>query len=161
MKINEILEKLTEQTDYKLVLDKDNKCSIKLDGKYIVTLEPIPESENFYLYSCLGELTPEHEAKILKKLLEANLFGNETSSASFGLDKESKLIVLHRLFEADQTDYLYFERAFLEFYEILKNWTSKLNEDLQEVSEDSLDFSVLKRQAMMGSGKDKMKIIIR
>lgn len=156
MNIKEIAAELEKNTGATISVDSDNRFSLLLDKEYTITFEEIEEKNSLYLYSILGNFDLDN-SKILSKLLEANLFGLQTANATFSIEPNEQLLILHRHLNSKNIEYREFEAAFLQFFSTVKEWKEKLQTLLQATTSAQEISSI--RKSMLTAATKKNVII--
>lgn len=153
MKIEDLLKELGNSTGMNdLALNDSNVCRIVFDEKLTVDIEAIPGGETFFFHAVVCPVPPGGERELFAKLLSANLFGQETGDASFGLDKNLNDIVLFQKFSAEQTDYQAFVSALEAFVDNLERWMDKAGLEGTEKYGADTDESLARRMMRGGDG---------
>ncbi len=126
MELNDLLREFGQQTGLgELALDENDACQIVFDDQYLVNVEASPGGERFFVHSFLCADPVDGREAFLAELLSANLFGQATEGASFGLDKNRGDIVLFRELVAEETDFQKFSSALEGLLNALEYWTNK------------------------------------
>lgn len=130
MDINVILEELGRNMGLsKVALDHNGVCRLVFDKVLVVDIEATKD-DFVYLHAVVGQIPHQQKQELYQALLEANLFGKGTGSASFGIDVPRNEILLYRRFYMDRTDYKDFVDGLEQFVNILELWMKKL--DMQD-----------------------------
>ncbi|WP_461208531.1 type III secretion system chaperone [Desulfocurvus sp. DL9XJH121] len=85
-----------------LVLDDNGCCTLKFD-EVVVNVEYLPDSEEFYFYSRVGQAPEDQESRlaVFALLLESDCFYRRTSGGILGLDADSDSLVYTNKIGAD------------------------------------------------------------
>lgn len=153
MKLSEILEQAVQQSGAPRVeTDALGVTRLLINDKYLIHLRSSPDEKFFYLYSKAGEL-PQAGKKdtICEMLLEANLFGEDTGNAMFSVHRETRSIILMKIFDASNTTLESYQRDFQLFINTLAYWKEKLAGGIVDGSKQPAETDVLN---LMGR-KDK------
>ena len=79
-----------------LAFDENGACLLVFDPRVAVYLVADPAAADLVLWSPIGELPEAFAAKVMRRLLYANLFWRETAGATIGLNPENDSVILSR-----------------------------------------------------------------
>ena len=130
MKLAEILEQANQQMGAgRIETDQLGVTRLLINDKYLIHLRSTQDLKFFHLYAKVGTLPKSiKKEEVCETLLEANLFGEETNNALFGLHRESGNIVLMKVFETENITVQKYLHDFQLFINYLAHWKEKLSD---------------------------------
>jgi hypothetical protein len=79
-----------------LAPDSDGSCSVTFDGAVTVEFRPDHANSALILFSALAQLSPGQRTALAPRLLEANLFWQDTGGATLGVSAAGLAILCLR-----------------------------------------------------------------
>ena len=125
MNLKDALMELAHQTGLPIALSEHGTAQLLFDQRLAVNLEASGD-QGVYLYAVLGPLPSDQREAMYAMLLEGQLFGQETSLASFGLDSTRGELLLHRYLDLSRIEYSDFILALDDFIERHAYWLDRL-----------------------------------
>ncbi len=105
----------------------DNRCDLMFDD-IAVTLELLANGEFIHIYSYLYTIPDDKVADIALLLLDANYLFSATAGSTFGMDQESKKVVLIREVDVSKTTLAEFEILIESFINLSEQWQEKITD---------------------------------
>jgi hypothetical protein len=110
-----------------MALDDHLYCGLDVEGGGVIGLQYLAGNEHLMLFAEIGALPPDGE-QIYPELLEANLFWDGTNGATFGLEPESRQLILSLQIPLERLDFTAFYRQIEGLVESLVYWRERLLE---------------------------------
>ena len=129
--IHEILAALGRQMGIDgLGLDENLTCRLVFDDAVVVDMEYAEAPNTLFLYTNPAPLPIADRAEFYEKLLEANMFGQDTAGAVFAVNEVAGGIVLFYSLDLAGTDFEGFYQALETFVNTAEAWKDKLHSDM-------------------------------
>lgn len=109
-----------------LSLDDKGVCRLSFDGTLVVDLEHDSSAGVLHLYAVVGSIPADGKESLFARLLEANLFGAQTSGAALAIDRQRNEILLCRSIMPDALDAMAFEKILESFVNALEQQREQL-----------------------------------
>jgi hypothetical protein len=94
-KLDEVLAAFGNEVGMEgLATDENGVCLLVFDGRTTIHMLGDPSSQSLVVWSNLGALPSESADRVLRSLMQANLFWNGTGGATLGLMPEDDQVVL-------------------------------------------------------------------
>lgn len=110
-----------------LRLDDQGCACLMFDGKTPVNLEFDTAHQVLHLYTVVGDLPATDREVLFLELLQANLFGAQTSGATLAIDSAHNEIVLCRSVTPEQLTGQQFRSVLENFVSCAEEWLLKLS----------------------------------
>lgn len=101
-----------------LKFSDEGVVSLLINDKFHTNIEKSSDNQTLTIYGKVGDLPVIDREVCLKALLNANLFGQKTGGASFGMDQHTEEIYLFKTFELEN---IQIDR-FIEEVKLLIHW---------------------------------------
>jgi hypothetical protein len=109
-------------------LNSDHCARIVFDGKVEVDFEGDPESGELFLHCSVGALPRLGREDLYRRLLEANLFGQQTSRSTFAIDAGTESVVLWRADLCEELSLIAFQQIVEDFVNCAETWMSAVEQ---------------------------------
>lgn len=140
MNLEEIIRELRKKHDLGLLKpDSDGVYHFSAGDRHHLSLGEGATKEQLFLYAHLSEIPKEGHTNLLRKLLEANLFGTETNGATLSLDKSNNRVVLFQPFDCGTATFDQFHASLETFLGTLHRWQTTCAEALTSGKDDDPD----------------------
>lgn len=123
-----------------LALQDNGIACIQIPDQFEVTVEQLDEPDQCLIYAFLERVQDASRTNTYAQLLQANLFGAETSDATLSIDEQSGRVVVHRKVSLDTLSGQDFLEIWLRVVGVASQWNERLTtlgDDGQ--SEDSIN----------------------
>lgn len=97
-----------------LALSELGTAALVVDGELTLNLEHLVDADRLVAWVTLGLAPADGREACFARLLEANLFGQDSGGGAIGLDRGSDELLLSRTFVLDHTDALALESGLSE-----------------------------------------------
>ena len=129
VRLEPLIQQLFEELEMGPLSEKDviqkNPLTFALELDEELTLSLKEEKGAFYMHSAVTTPSPEKEAEVYQRVMEANLFGIETRGARLGLEKEGKTITLS-CDMPEKMDYTAFRDSVEDFVNVVHYWREEI-----------------------------------
>lgn len=123
MKAQQLLDNLAATMGLPaLPLNGDQCARLVFDTKIAVDFESDPISGELFLYCDLGTLPLGGREALYRRLLEANLFGQQTLRATLAIEGSSDMVVLWRAVLCEELSLEAFQKVVEDFVNCAESW---------------------------------------
>ena len=127
MKAQQLLDDLARTMGVPaLPLNEDHCARLVFDGKIAVDFESDPLSGELFLKCELGPVPLSGLQGFYRRLLEANLYGQQTLRATLALDPTQQVVVLWRAVFAEELSLAGFEKIVEDFLNCAEGWMGEI-----------------------------------
>jgi hypothetical protein len=109
-------------------LNSDHCARIVFDGKVEVDFESDPESGELFLHCSVGALPHGGREALYRRLLEANLFGQETSRSTLAVDAGTESVVMWRADLCEELSLISFQQIVEDFVNCAEGWMAEVEQ---------------------------------
>jgi hypothetical protein len=125
--VDAALEHLGKELDLTLKLSPQGTLQLRLRSGLSLNLEADGEA-TIYAYTVLAPNFADSQlAAFFPEMLEAQLFGQGTGDARFGLDTSRRELLLHQRFDMRHVELANFSTSLEQFLSAAKSWTDRLS----------------------------------
>ena len=111
-----------------LPLNEDYCARLVFDTKITVDFESDPLSGELFLKCELGALPHSGRETLYRRLLEANLYGQQTLRATLALDPTQQAVVLWRAVFAEELSLTAFQKVVEDFVNCAEGWMGAIEQ---------------------------------
>ncbi len=127
MDIGEFVSKLEEKLGMRpLAFSAEGVISFAFNERYTAHIEKSADDTLLMVYAEIGVLPIEGREALLLSLLEANLFGQKTQGAAFGIDHDTLVIYLFRSFNLTELSFDTFYQGLTGLLQTQVEWTTNI-----------------------------------
>ena len=112
-----------------LAFDEQNRIVLQIGEEHLVTLAlDGQDPDSLYLFAAITAASPEAPDP-LWRALKANYLWGESAGATFAVEPETGVLVLHRRLDLTRLDYPAFHTALERFADLAAAWESESDKD--------------------------------
>lgn len=127
MKAQQLLDNLASTMQLPgLPLNEDHCARLVFDSNIAVDFECDPLSGELFVHCDLGFLPLSGREGLYRRLLEANLYGQQTMRATLALDPSSETVVLWRVVLAEELSLEAFQKVVEDFLNCAEGWMGEI-----------------------------------
>lgn len=115
-----------------LAPDAQGYCCLQFDEKIVVNIQYVDNSQNLLLFTSVGALDEKNRRKGFEKMLQANLFWQDTGGSTLGVDPETFTVIMAYQEPIRGVDYQRFRGLLETFVNTSELWMKRIGEFNQQ-----------------------------
>ncbi|QAU24766.1 CesT family type III secretion system chaperone [Dyella sp. M7H15-1] len=112
-----------------LAFDATGHCPLQFDEKIIVNLQIHASSGNLLMFSPVGVIGDDADPSLLRRLLNANVFWQETAGATLSVIGHDGTVMLAMQTPEDAMSLVSFEAQLDDFVKAVEYWSEQLSNE--------------------------------
>ncbi len=127
MPLADLLKTLGESLQIpELTLQDNGIACVQIPDQFEVTVEQLDDPDQCLIYAFIERVKDVSRQQIYEQLLQANLFGVETSDATLSIDPQSGRVVIHRKVALQGLSSDDFLEIWLRLVGVASQWNERL-----------------------------------